>query len=124
MCTEVDWDRVWQEDVSGVSGSVHASLEVKNTSASGRGVWAAAPLKAGELLVAERALAVAKEMDLSQVLVKMQADLDPLLLLVAFGVSSRYRVEGSAVPLALVSTEDLTKTTIGPVGLEATELDV
>ena len=76
MHAGIDWDAVWQEDLSAVSESFHASLEVRSTSESGRGVWAVAPLKAGELLVAERALAVASEKDLGEVLVRMQPDLD------------------------------------------------
>ena len=77
MCDDIDWNSVWLEDFSAVKETFHPSLEVRSTSESGRSVWVACPLKAGELLVAERALAVAPENELGDVLVRMQSDLDP-----------------------------------------------
>ncbi|CAE7707888.1 SMYD3 [Symbiodinium sp. CCMP2456] len=78
MCTEIDWDRVWQEDFSAVKEFFHACLEVRSSQESGRGVWAAGPLRVGELLVAERALGIAPEAELGPTLAKMQSDLAPL----------------------------------------------
>ncbi|CAJ1397478.1 unnamed protein product [Effrenium voratum] len=54
---DVDWERVWQGDFSQLRGFVHESLEVRCLDRDGdRGVVSAAPLAAGELLLAERCL--------------------------------------------------------------------
>lgn len=78
MAADMDWERVWQGDFSQVQQSFHESLEVRCIASSGRGVITLAPLHAGELLLAERALQVAPEKDLAEMLQKQQTELDDL----------------------------------------------
>lgn len=78
MAADIDWERLWQGDFSQVQQSFHESLEVRCIALSGRGVVTLAPLHAGELLVAERALQVAPEKDLPEILQKQQMELDDI----------------------------------------------
>jgi len=72
----IDWSAVWRGDTSGVSAYVADFLEVVATEGSGRGVRTAAAVEAGELLLAEQAVATAAEPRLAEVLVSLQEALD------------------------------------------------
>ena len=126
MCTEIDWDRVWQEDFSAVKEVFHACLEVRSSPESGRGVWAAGPLRVGELLVAERALGISPEAELGPTLAKMQSDLDPRnVQAAAFAClvpQTRQRVCTLSPEPLVVSFKSPDPP--GPAGLETAEPDV
>lgn len=72
----IDWAAVWRGDTSTLAPFVHADLEVAPLAGKGRGVVARAPIRPGQLLLAERALAVAPEALLPERLIALQDSLD------------------------------------------------
>lgn len=74
----INWDEIWQGDTTSAKFYASECLEVLTFQGAGRGVRTVAPLRAGELLLAERALAVAPEPELGAKLVSMQKELDDL----------------------------------------------
>ncbi|CAK9112495.1 Histone-lysine N-methyltransferase SMYD3 (SET and MYND domain-containing protein 3) (Zinc finger MYND domain-containing protein 1) [Durusdinium trenchii] len=70
----VDWNLIWQGDFSKLHHFIHESLEVRCIASAGRGVVTLAPLRAGELLVAEAALRVAPEDRLAEELQEQPLD--------------------------------------------------
>lgn len=74
----MDWDSVWYDEgvCTDWQGHVAPSLEVASLPGKGRGVRAVSRLRAGTLLLAERAMALSPEPELVQRLVSFQETLD------------------------------------------------
>ena len=63
----IDWEAVWDGDYSTAVGHANQHLAVADIAGKGRGVIATKGLTAGDLLLAERAVATAPEPQLAEV---------------------------------------------------------